>query len=209
MSSREYIRSITDIIPDKITEPVINNVGQSTTNNSSNLLYFSWQTWIIIILLLALLGINIFAFLAKGTQETANILETIFAPILKLFGYTTLTATQEVVDTSATGAKAGIDIVAGAATGAIDTVQQTVTNAPNQQQRDSLNKALNDSHQQQQEVRPDDSKSSIQKTGKSGWCYIGESDGIRTCAEIGVNDTCMSGDIFPNQSICMNPKLRV
>lgn len=205
MSSREYIRSITDIIPDKISEPMIR---ENITNDSmSNWLYFSWQTWIIIILLLALLGINIFAYLAKGTQETVNILETIFGPILKMFGYTTLTTTKEVVDTSATGAKAGIDIVAGATIGAIDTIEQTVSNTP--EQRDFLNKAINDSQNQQlEQVLPDDSRSSVQKTGKSGWCYIGESDGIRTCSEIGVNDTCMSGDIFPNQSICMNPKLR-
>ena len=57
-------------------------------------------------------------------------------------------------------------------------------------------------------VSPDDSRSSIQTTGKSGWCYIGEEQGTRTCAEIGVNDTCMSGNVFPNQAICMNPNLR-
>jgi hypothetical protein len=74
-------------------------------------------------------------------------------------------------------------------------------------QEDSLEKALSNATSSLKTVNPDDSRSSIQ-SGKSGWCYIGEEQGIRTCAEIGTNDVCMSGDIFPNQSICMNPNLR-
>ena len=58
------------------------------------------------------------------------------------------------------------------------------------------------------QVKPDDSQSSFQTSGKFGWCYIGEDQGIRACAEVGVNDMCMSGNIFPSQEICMNPNLR-
>ena len=60
------------------------------------------------------------------------------------------------------------------------------------------------------EVKPDDALSRIQSggSGKSGWCFIGEDRGFRTCSEIGENDRCMSGDIFPSQEICMNPNLR-
>jgi hypothetical protein len=75
-------------------------------------------------------------------------------------------------------------------------------------EQDSLTKALQNSRQSIEQIRPDDSRSSIQTTGKSGWCYIGEDEGIRTCSEIGVNDVCMSGDVFPTQSVCVNPKLR-
>jgi hypothetical protein len=83
-------------------------------------------------------------------------------------------------------------------------------------QTNTLNKALNTSTSQKQQVngedyQADDSTSSIQMsstTGKAGWCYIGEERGFRTCAEVGVNDTCMSGDIFPSQQICVNPNLR-
>ena len=46
-----------------------------------------------------------------------------------------------------------------------------------------------------------------------GWCYVGASHkssdkGPRTCIEVGQFDKCMSGDIFPCQSICVNPKLK-
>jgi hypothetical protein len=55
-------------------------------------------------------------------------------------------------------------------------------------------------------AEPDNSFSGIQS--KAGWCYIGEEKGIRSCAEVGTNDRCMSGDIFPTKEICVNPKLR-
>lgn len=249
MSSQEYIRSVTELVPDDF--PTLTPLTEGPSSNGSIMDYFSnmtLQTWIIIILLLALLGINIFAYLAKGTEETATIFGQIFGPILRLLGYSTLTTTKQTIDTTATGTKAGVDIVAGSATGAIDTIQQTVQNReqsnipmgtsgtstgvsypqgqmasssyPVQQkmqsaganleqwQQDSLARALDNAKQTADEVKPDDSRSSIQTTGKSGWCFIGEEQGIRTCAEIGVNDVCMSGDIFPNQAICMNPNLR-
>ena len=56
-----------------------------------------------------------------------------------------------------------------------------------------------------QEPQPEDSLSTY---GKAGWCYIGEDRGFRTCAQVGVNDKCMSGEIFPSQEICINPNLR-
>jgi hypothetical protein len=264
MSSQEYIRSVTEIVPDdfpKLTPLPDVSAATSSTNNNSFMSFFTnitWQTWIIIILILALLGINVFAYLAKGTQETAAIIDQVFGPILKFFGYTTLSTAKQTVETSATGTKAGVDIVAGAATDAIDTIQETslknggqmqssgqmqTNNAPvatsgtstgvsypqgqmaasslpvqnkiqeagsniDQWQEDTLVKALDNAKQTADQVSPDDSRSSIQTTGKSGWCFIGEEQGIRTCSEIGVNDVCMSGDVFPNQAICMNPKLR-
>jgi hypothetical protein len=243
-SSNEYIKSI---IPDADL-PTISSISEVqnidvSSNSSSFASYFfsiSLQTWIIIILVLALLGINIFAYLAKGTQETALIFNQIFGPILKFFGYSALETSKQIIDTSATGTKAGVDITANTAINTIDNIQQTavgtsgtsigvsipqgkmsssslpqslnqnvnVTQNQNlNQEQDSLSRALENA-KQSGNVAPDDSRSSIQTTGKSGWCYIGEEQGIRSCSEIGVNDTCMSGNVFPNQAICMNPNLR-
>ena len=44
---------------------------------------------------------------------------------------------------------------------------------------------------------------------QSGFCYIGEDRGFRSCISVGEGDTCMSGDIFPSHALCINPKLRV
>jgi hypothetical protein len=57
----------------------------------------------------------------------------------------------------------------------------------------------------------DDSMSSVQQSkssSKSGWCFIGEDRGFRSCIQVTDNEKCMSGDIFPSQEICINPNLR-
>jgi hypothetical protein len=223
------------------TKPIPSS-SSSSNSNSNYLFSITWQTWVIIILILALLGINIFIYLAKGTQATATIVDTVFGPILKFFGYSTLETTKQTVQTTATGTKAGVDVVANTTTGVINTVEQNGQNTSSstpipkmatgsqsglpvqdqmqqgggnaanveEYQQDSLEKALTNASQNGN-VQPDTSTSAIQSskvTGKAGWCYIGEDRSIRTCGEIGVNDVCMSGDIFPSQEICMNPKLR-
>jgi hypothetical protein len=76
---------------------------------------------------------------------------------------------------------------------------------------ENLNNALENSPQSNTTPIADDSYSNIQlskPTTKSGWCYIGEERGFRSCIEVGDNDLCMSGNIFPSQEICINPSLR-
>ena len=74
-------------------------------------------------------------------------------------------------------------------------------------QKDALQKALNDAAQSGGEVIPDATESRIQ-SGKTGWCFIGANNLSRSCAEIGVNDMCMSGEIYPTKDVCINPNLR-
>jgi len=227
------IRSITSDFQDELTlTPLPEIPSSSSTGNSTFLPNFTWQTWIIIILLLSLIGFNIFVYLAKGTEFAASLFNDIFGPILKLFGYTTLETTKQTIQTSATGTKAGIDLVSNTTVGAINAGQQVLSSDPQPQGQtaissqsgtplqqtiptsdrngeDSLEKALeNASTTVNQGPSPDDSRSVFQSNGKAGWCFIGEDQGIRTCAEVGINDMCMSGNIFPTQEICMNPNLR-
>jgi hypothetical protein len=56
----------------------------------------------------------------------------------------------------------------------------------------------------------DDATSQTQRKpkSKSGYCFIGEDKGFRSCIEVGEGDICMSGDIFPTRAICINPNLR-
>jgi hypothetical protein len=224
------IRSITSDFPDELTLTPLPEIPSSNTGSSSSFLSnITWQTWIIIILILALIGINIFFYLAKGTEFASSIFNDIFGPILKLFGYTTLETTKQTIQTSATGTKAGVDVVSKTTVGAIN-AGEDVLNTPQGQMatssqqgtpvqqaiqtsdgngRDSLEKALeNASTTVNQGPSPDDSRSVFQSNGKAGWCFIGQDQGVRTCSEVGVNDMCMSGDIFPTQEICMNPSLR-
>jgi hypothetical protein len=45
-------------------------------------------------------------------------------------------------------------------------------------------------------------------TKKTGWCYIGTDRGIRSCVDVGYNETCISQDIYPTREKCINPNLR-
>ena len=205
--------------------PSSSSYSSSSSDNGffDSLKNINATTWLLIILILAFLGFNIFAYLAKGTQTVTNI----FGPLInKLFG-TTVAITGQAVDISAEGAKAVVGGTAGIIESGLTAVQDVTPNgatAPssvkgqpiNQQQVDiaqqsTLNKALNTAQSQQsqqQDYQANEASSSVNSSGKSGWCYIGDDRGFRSCAQVGVNDTCMSGDIFPSQEICMNPNLR-
>jgi hypothetical protein len=185
-------------------------------------------TWIIIILILAFLGFNVFVYLAKGTQDITNF----FNPILKkLFGVALIT-TGEAVDMTAEGAKTVINTTADVLDTGLTAIQKITPNpegkqaessVPSQQvnmsqadimANNSLNKALNNASaqkntKQDQDYEANEATSSVHSSGQQGgWCYIGEDRGYRTCTQVGVNDKCMSGDIFPSQEICINPSLR-
>ena len=187
-------------------------------------------TWLIIIFILAFLGFNIFVYLAKGTQDITSFFQPLVNQIFKIIA----SITGQTVNVSAEGAKTvvsgtantintGLSSVQNIATPNSTTPNSTTTNSNlkgqpiNQKQIDimqqtSLNRALKASQsqqqqQQQQDYQANEATSSVHG-GKSGWCYVGEERGYRTCAQVGVNDTCMSGDIFPSQEICVNPSLR-
>lgn len=55
------------------------------------------------------------------------------------------------------------------------------------------------------EVEPD----TAAPRSKGGYCFIGTANGIRSCARIGKDTKCMSGEIFPTHNLCVNPSLRV
>lgn len=207
--------------------------------SNSNWFFFSFQTWIIIILVLAFLGINVFLYLGNGINQVTAFLK----PILTLFGYATVITAEQTGETAKTGIKAGakvsgdvaatglnvaakgIDVVAEGTTDIIkrtaDIIQgkpatsslSTETPAkPDKKEsclddNENLQIALNDAAKSSTVV-PDTADSSIQGLGKAGWCFVGEDKDIRKCAEIGVNEQCMSGNIFPTKDLCMNPNIR-
>jgi hypothetical protein len=193
-----------------------NYFGNSSEDGSGffdSLKSINVTTWIIIFLILAFLGFNIFVYLAKGTQDITSF----FAPLIeKIFG-TTASVTGQVVDVSAEGAKAVVSGTAGAIDTSLTAVQnvsapsslktQSVIQQPDVTTNNTLNKALNNS-QQDQDYEAIEASSSVGGSGKSGWCYIGEDRGFRSCAQVGANDQCMSGDIFPSNELCINPNLR-
>jgi len=176
-------------------------------------------TWILIIIILAFLGFNIFVYLAKGTQTVTDF----FAPLInKIFGATAYVA-SETIDVAAEGTKAVVSGTANTLNAGLSGVQeitpnnatssiksQPVVTQKNAKPSDTtLDKALNNSTEQTSEYQAREASSSVHSSsGESGWCYVGEERGFRTCATVNSDDKCMSGDIFPSQELCINPNLR-
>ena len=227
MSSNSLTNSI--LQPSDNSLPSMPDFSSSTTTTSSSgegildsIKNMNPTTWLLIILIFTFLGFNIFVYLAKGTEQLNNIFGPIVNFISNFFGK----VTGQVIDVSAEGGKAVVNTGAGAIDTGLTAIQNITPNKANssvsstsvtQNQPDlmsnnTLNKALNSSQNKQQpnnDYEADEASSSIQSgPPKSGWCYIGEDRGFRTCAQVGVNDKCMSGDIFPSQEICVNPNLR-
>ena len=73
---------------------------------------------------------------------------------------------------------------------------------------DSVKTRNSNQHYSGDDYEADHASSSIQGGGKGGWCFIGDDRGHRSCAQVGANDKCMSGDIFPTKELCINPNLR-
>ena len=211
------------------------------TNSSSSLDSSSSYTTsllvrgVLIVLLLSLIGFNVFTYLDDITAWFGDTFGAPFRAVARYLGYAATDTAQTTVDVAAQGTKSAVDIAAGAASSGIGVLQQTIgqrqgsdqqrQGQPMDQQQDQsqqgqnmdqsemssnagLQRAL--SHAKKESPQPDDATSRTQRqhTGKSGYCYIGEDRGFRSCIKVGEEDTCMSGDIFPTQAICINPRLR-
>ena len=170
----------------------------------------------LILLLLALIGFNVFTYLDDITAWFSETFGAPFRAVAQFLGYAAIDTAQTTVDVTAQGTKTAVDIAAGAATSGIDVLQQTIgqkgqdQGQKGQSQDMSSNAGLQRalSHAKNQPPQPDDATSRTQRIGKSGYCYIGEDRGFRSCIKVGEDDTCMSGDIFPTHAICINPRLR-
>ena len=210
------------------------NASGSSSNGDggflSSIKSVSVTTWILIFFIFSFLGFNVFVYLAKGTEDITSFFTPLIKTTMGLFAYTT----GSVIDVTASGAKNILDGTTNFADTGLTNVQnkaqkfqekQSSTKLPTQpveqtnKQPDpmsnnalnqSLNTAVANKHSNNNnDYQADESSSTIQSGGnKSGWCYIGEDRGFRSCVEVGQQDNCMSGDIFPSKDICVNPNLR-
>jgi hypothetical protein len=210
-----------------------NSLGSSSNGDGgflNSIKSVSVTTWIIIFFIFSFLGFNVFVYLAKGTEDITSFFTPLIKATMGLFAYTT----GSVIDVTAAGTKNILDSTTNFADTGLSTVQnkaqqfqekQSPTNLPSQpvqqtnkkpdvMSNNALNQSLNTAIASQNsnnnnDYQADESTSTIQSGGnKSGWCYIGEDRGFRSCVEVGQQDKCMSGDIFPSKDICVNPNLR-
>ena len=122
----------------------------------------------------------------------------ILRPLIFVGISTTSDISQDIISNSAEGTKAATDIVAGTVNSAIDTTGNVLTQSSNDNEleeetvddHDKLQKDINEDNKRSNDVpEPDDATSKTQKVkGKSGFCYIGEDRGFRSCIEVNEND---------------------
>ena len=219
------------------------SLGDSGSSTDS-----SWGFWsilgaiLLVIIVLAIAGLNIFSYLAEGTEKTANWFEYLAGTVKQYTGQIPISqglgnvvgvsalGTRDIVDATSKNINAVSTAIDNATERVLDPIiektatlkgtplSQTTPSATNNTENNSLNRALNTQQALESggaggpkgsNYNADDSMSSIQKTGgKAGWCFIGDDNGTRTCARVGENQMCMSGDIFPTSEICVNPSLR-
>lgn len=189
----------------------------------------------LIVVILLFLGVNIFSYLGDFLQIIKDAFAPLLKNILESFGYVVTETTKDVTQVAAAGAKLGIDVAAGTIESGVNVIQGQLDleqgsgsgSGPGQGQRQGLNPYQKNNLSKQASVSaslssaladaeynteplPDDATSSTQRngSGKSGYCYIGEDRGFRSCIAIKEGDVCMSGEIFPTNAICVNPSLR-
>lgn len=217
-----------DIVNNAVNNDIVNDAVNNVANNSDDS-WFSLTPFniIMLIIVLAFLGFNLFKYLGLATEESVNI----FSPLLKALGISTLDTTQNLVNVTSDGAKHAVDITKGIATDAINVVKpgadsdfpsnDTIGNM--EEERDKVKNAPavtntlldNAIHQQRQTSRNEweaDSSTSNTQTSmganKSGYCYIGSDKGIRSCIKVNEMNECLSGKVFNSMEICQNPGLR-
>ena len=202
-STADSVVSVAAAAPSKSTTATSSSSSGPTIISSSgeswSLGFFYMKTWIIIILLVLVVfsyyGIQLLNIFGDAINNGVNNLSPIFKNFLELLGYSTGTALNKTADLTADVAKTGIDVAEG-----------TVQNIGNLMIGDEA--VGKSSKHVLHEPEPDSPEDTIQKSlssSKTKWCLVGEYQNKRGCIDISESDKCMSGQVFPNEEMCLNP----
>ena len=191
---------MTDVRPPAFKAPT---KGTSANNNWDMM---SMVKIFLIVVILALLGFNIFSYLAKGTD--------VFSNFLAQYGKYIPEGIKKTLNLTEKGAVLGLDVAAGTVKDVKTIVEkETGVHTKTWKARDkNLNKSLDAGNftgiNNFPQHEPDETESKVQERKKRGWCYIGTDRTFRSCISVNESDKCMSGKIFPTKDICINPSLR-
>lgn len=176
-----------------------------------------WVKIALVILVLALLGFNVFTYLSEITEwfrktfgplfsGTVGTVASVAGDTAKQTIKTAAKGTQEVVGEVSEGAESGI------------TELQNVLGGKGMMRNNIDGRGIQSTLSQTEsqfviDQDLDDASTDFlgQKTkghGNAGYCYIGEDRGVRSCMYVGNGDRCMSGMIYPTMDVCVNPNLR-
>ena len=155
-----------------------------------------------ILVLLSTTGINLLQMLVSGLQSVLDLLTPLIKAVLGIFGFSlgTLIGTTSSAVTSTV--KTSADVVDGA----LQDVEEIIKDSTDgEDSNDNGNNSI--MKYRPISVRPDDASSSIQQgnVGGKAYCLVGEFNNTRHCMEVKDSSKCMSGQLFPSQTMCLNP----
>jgi len=196
----EIITNTPSLNSNSISDAVSNN---SLSMNNSISESFNFQQLIkygLVVIILALLGFNLFSHLGNLTDNIRDFI----SPITNIIGNKTGKVLETTTLNTAQGIKGIGNVTGNIIESGVDIVKHDLDGPKNDTTQ------ISDPLIVDEEPEPDTTDSVIQTTPKTGtgYCYVGEDRGIRSCVKINKNHKCMSGDIFPTREICINPKLR-
>jgi hypothetical protein len=162
---------------------------------------------LLVVLVLSLLGINIFTIFGNALQNFINIFNPIVSKGLSELGYASGTVLDKTSDIVADTSKTGIDILHGT----VDSVGDLLLKASGKGAGSELDNRINQPPTiAPKQPEPNQTTNPIQSStssSKSNWCLVGEYNGTRGCISVSDQDKCLSGQVFPNQQMCLNPNL--
>jgi hypothetical protein len=164
---------------------------------------------LVVLLLLSFLGINILDIFSNIIKIFVRLFGPIVNQILSLLGYTTGSVLNVSADVIGDTSKAAIDIAEGTVQNVGNLlIKASKTNIDKNTKTQLDNVLSNSSTQTTNNVEQDIPENPIQNpisSSKNSWCYIGEYEKKRSCIAMNEHDKCMSGQVFPEQQICLNP----
>jgi hypothetical protein len=173
---------------------------------------------LLVIILLTFIGINLLVELGEATEKLKNLLSPLISGILGLFGYTTGSVINKGASIAGGAAQFGIDVAQGAVQNVGGLLKNTSAPYVNDFTKKSLDSVLTPGNDvsyvgqygvglPSKQPKPDSTENPIQKpitSSKAQWCLVGEYNGKRGCVEVQDQAKCLSGQIFPSQTQCMN-----
>ena len=198
--------------------PELPSLTDSGTSNNKNMVIAG----LIILLLLAVLGINLLSVSGNILQSLTNIFSPLILNILSLFGYTAGTIINKTADVAGDTTKLGVDIAEGTAHSIGDLLKNSSNPNIDTEAKKRLDDAINIANKpfmpstgppppQQTSVHKEEPKkdgfSTIQGSGYNSWDYPGENQERHGYINVTDYGKSLSGQLYPSQSTIFSPLL--
>tara|TARA_Y100000992_G_scaffold301707_2_gene273327 strand:+ start:1606 stop:2214 length:609 start_codon:yes stop_codon:yes gene_type:complete len=187
-------------------EPMIAQVSSTDIFSGKNLII----SILVFLLILSFLGINLLNMIGNLMENIVNVFGPLVKQILSVFGYTAGTIIDKTADVATDVATTGVELAGGSVQSLGHILKDASKDGVSSEAKQSLSQPLNlnSSSILNNEPSPDSSSNPSQKpitSNKSGWCLVGEYEGKRGCIEINNATKCLSGQVFPEEKLCLNP----